>query len=271
MILRGPEKFQYPSRKEFQHLSEIMHQVRSVQHRDHLPMLASSIGSLVPHEFSACGTFDVSKKHFQIGHSSYGEEHTHLYETQGYRWDPAVHLLEATQNATVSSEDILDLQIPKTVINLKLDGGIKECLTIGVRGTLGVCTYFAFSNFDQRSMKKFETMMQILSPHLHLAYMRATSWVNYGQPGQAPLALTNREEEIMRWVADGKTNWEISVILRVSLNTVKFHLKNVYYKLGGVENRWAAISQWQNRSLDRTLPGTITPPDLSLEIKRTIR
>lgn len=89
-------------------------------------MLASSIGSLVPHEFSACGTFDVSKKHFKIGHSSYGEEHTHLYETQGYRWDPAVHLLEATRNATVSSEDLLDLQIPKAVINLQLDGGIKN-------------------------------------------------------------------------------------------------------------------------------------------------
>jgi DNA-binding CsgD family transcriptional regulator len=179
--------------------------------------------------------------------------------------------LEATQNATVSSEDLLDLQIPKTVINLKLDGGIKECLTIGVRGTLGLCTYFAFSNFDKRSMNKFETMMQILSPHLHLAYMRATSWVNYGQPGQAPLALTNREEEIMRWVADGKTNWEISVILRVSLNTVKFHLKNVYYKLGGVENRWAAISQWQNRSRDLTLPAATSYRDFSPKIKRPVR
>ena len=271
MILRGPEKFQYPSRKEFQHLSEIMHQVRSVQHRDHLPMLASSIGSLVPHEFSACGTFDVSKKHFQIGHSSYGEEHTHLYETQGYRWDPAVHLLEATRNATVSSEDLLDLQIPKAVINLKLDGGIKECLTIGVRGPLGLCTYFAFSNFDQRLMNKLETMMQILSPHLHLAYMRATSWVNYGQPGQAPLALTNREEEIMRWVAEGKTNWEISIILHVSLNTIKFHLKNVYQKLGGVENRWAAIAQWQNRSFDLTLLDTTARRDFSPKIKQAVR
>ena len=271
MILRGLEKFQYPSRKEFQRLGEIMHQVRSVQRQDHLPFLAASVSSLVPHEFSACGTFDVPKKHFQIGHSSYGEEHTHLYETQGYRWDPAVHLLEATQNATVSSEDILDLEIPKAVITLKLDGGIKECLTIGVRGALGQCTYFAFSNFDQRLMNKFETMMQILSPHLHLAYMRATSWANYGQPGQKQLALTNREEEIMRWVAEGKTNWEISIILHVSLNTIKFHLKNVYHKLGGVENRWTAIAQWQNRSFDLTLPDTITPRDLSPKIKRTVR
>jgi len=270
VILRGPEIFQYPSRKEFQHLGEIMRQVRSVQHRDHLPMLAASISSLVPHEFSASGTFDVSKKDFRIGHSSYGEEHTHLYETQGYRWDPAIHLLQATQIGTVSSEDLLDMEIPKEVVNLKLDGGIKECLTIGVRGVLGMCTYFAFSNFDQRQMDKFGTMMQILGPHFHLAYMRATSWANHGQPSQNQLSLTDREEEIMRWVAEGKTNWEISIILHLSLNTIKFHLKNVYQKLGGVENRWAAVAQWQSLSSNVVPSPLPTRQETSRKTKRPL-
>lgn len=223
-----------------------MYQVRSVQHRDQLSRLAASISSLVPHQFSASGTFDVSKKDFRIGHSSYGEEHTHLYETQGYIWDPTIQLLRMTQIGTVSSEDCVDMEIPKEVVNLKLDAGIKECLTVGVRGVLGMCTYFAFSNFDQRLLNKFRTMMQILGPHLHLAYMRATSWTDHGQPSPRKAGFTNREEEIMCWVAEGKTNWEISMILHVSLNTIKFHLKNVYQKLGGVENRWAAVAQWQN-------------------------
>jgi DNA-binding CsgD family transcriptional regulator/Flp pilus assembly protein TadD len=54
-------------------------------------------------------------------------------------------------------------------------------------------------------------------------------------------ALTPREKQIIRWVAEGKTNREISIILGVSTRTVKFHLKRVYEKLGGVENRWAAV------------------------------
>ena len=58
----------------------------------------------------------------------------------------------------------------------------------------------------------------------------------------------------MRWVAEGKTNWEISVILHVSLNTVKFHLKNTYQKLGGVENRWSAVALWQGSSPELLLP-----------------
>ena len=95
-------------------------------------------------------------------------------------------------------------------------------------------------------MGKLRTMMQILGPHFHLAYMRANSLAeNTPLPAKA-VVLTHREEEIMRWVAEGKTNWEISIILHVSLNTIKFHLKNVYEKLGGVENRWAAVAQWQN-------------------------
>lgn len=246
MIFRGPESLQYPSRKEFQHLGEIMHQVRSVQNRDHLTLLASSINAFVPHEFSASGTFDLSRTDLRIGHSNYGSEHTHLYETQGYVYDPAIQLLQKTTIATVSSDDLLDQEIPKEVINLKLDAGIKECLTVGVRGVLGTCTYFAFSNFDRRLKDKLRTTMQILGPHLHLAYMRATSWADHGQVVSKSMALTDREAEIMRWVAEGKTNWEISVILHVSLNTVKFHLKNVYQKLGGVENRWAAVAQWQH-------------------------
>lgn len=87
--------------------------------------------------------------------------------------------------------------------------------------------------------------MQILGPHFHLAYLRATT-PEPATSSQPRASLTPREEEIMKWVAEGKTNWEISIILKVSLNTVKFHLKNVYQKLGGVENRWSAIAQWQN-------------------------
>jgi LuxR family quorum-sensing system transcriptional regulator CciR len=77
--------------------------------------------------------------------------------------------------------------------------------------------------------------------------MRATTWSEGHCSPEKKVELTARETEIMRWVAEGKTNWEISIILHVSLNTVKFHLKNIYQKLGGVENRWSAVAQWQCR------------------------
>ncbi len=254
MIFRGPESLQYPSRKEFQHLGEIMHQVRSVQSRDQLPMLTSAMSSLIPYQFSACGAFNVQQKAFQIVQTNYNSELHELYVTQGFVSDPAIQLLQRTGINMVSSEDSPELIVPREVTNLKLDFGIKSCLSIGVRGVLGLCTWFVYSNFDQKALWKLRTMMQILAPHFHLAYMRATTWSEGNRTPEKKIELTAREEEIMRWVAEGKTNWEISVILNVSLNTIKFHLKNIYQKLGGVENRWSAVAQWQCNSSGLLLP-----------------
>ena len=131
-------------------MGEVMERVRRIQDRAQLPDLAAAVASLVPHRFSANGSFHIQKRAMEIGHSTYGDEHTHLYATQGYVTDPAIQLLQKTHIGTVSSEDCLDMPIPREVINLKLDAGIKTCLTVGVRGVLGLCTYYAFSNFDQR-------------------------------------------------------------------------------------------------------------------------
>lgn len=259
MILRGPESLQYPSRKEFRHLGEIMHQVRSVQHREQLPSLASAVSPLIPHQFAACGAYNIHKRSLHVAYTSFNAELNALYVSQGYVSDPSIQLLERTRMGTVSSEDSPDLIVPREVTGLKLDFGVKTCLSVGVRGVLGLCTYYALSNFDQRQIWKLRSMMQILAPHFHLAYMRATTWSEGDHPVPRRIDLTAREEEIMRWVAEGKTNWEISVILHVSLNTIKFHLKNIYQKLGGVENRWSAVAQWQYTSSGMSFPETPKP------------
>ena len=53
------------------------------------------------------------------------------------------------------------------------------------------------------------------------------------------LELTEREAEVLYWVAQGKTSPEISIILGMALKTVKKHLQRVYEKLG-VETRTGA-------------------------------
>ena len=53
------------------------------------------------------------------------------------------------------------------------------------------------------------------------------------------LGLTEREAEVLYWVAQGKTSPEIAIILGAALKTVKKHLQRVYEKLG-VETRTAA-------------------------------
>jgi len=54
--------------------------------------------------------------------------------------------------------------------------------------------------------------------------------------------LTPREAEVLLWVAQGKSNAEISVILGAAEATIKKHLQSIFEKLG-VDNRNAAAMQ----------------------------
>lgn len=53
------------------------------------------------------------------------------------------------------------------------------------------------------------------------------------------LGLTPRESEVLFWVAQGKANAEIALILEASAGTIRKHLEHIFEKLG-VENRGAA-------------------------------
>jgi DNA-binding CsgD family transcriptional regulator len=57
------------------------------------------------------------------------------------------------------------------------------------------------------------------------------------------LGLTAREQQILAWVARGKTNPEIAETLWISPSTVRKHLENVYAKLG-VRTRTAAAARF---------------------------
>ena len=53
--------------------------------------------------------------------------------------------------------------------------------------------------------------------------------------------LTLREREVMHWVSQGKSNWEVAQLLGCGEQTVKKHRQRIYRKLG-VENRMTAAN-----------------------------
>lgn len=62
------------------------------------------------------------------------------------------------------------------------------------------------------------------------------------EPLQRQFKLTAREAEVLLWVAQGKSNGDIAMILGMSEKTVKQHLGSVFQKIG-VEGRNAAALQ----------------------------
>jgi DNA-binding CsgD family transcriptional regulator len=55
------------------------------------------------------------------------------------------------------------------------------------------------------------------------------------------MGLTERETEVLAWVAEGKSNSDVGTILGISSVTVKKHLEHIFQKMG-VETRTAAVA-----------------------------
>ncbi|GAA1481898.1 two-component system response regulator MnoR [Gordonia sinesedis] len=66
--------------------------------------------------------------------------------------------------------------------------------------------------------------------------------------GDGPEALTDREREVLRHLADGMSNKRIGQTLYISESTVKFHIRNIIRKLG-VTKRTDAVYIASKRGL----------------------
>ena len=85
-------------------------------------------------------------------------------------------------------------------------------------------------------------MLNLLRTHFNQAQRNAVLATARKAAGAKPLAaysLTPRETEIGHWIAGGKTNPEIAIILQANRRTVEKHMERILEKLG-VENRVAA-------------------------------
>ena len=72
----------------------------------------------------------------------------------------------------------------------------------------------------------------LIAPNITARLLEAFSDTRLGRPPVQPLEpLTTREEEILRTVAQGRTNSEIATDLHISLSTVKTHLTSIMTKL----------------------------------------
>jgi DNA-binding NarL/FixJ family response regulator len=79
--------------------------------------------------------------------------------------------------------------------------------------------------------------------------------------------LTNREEELVHWVAEGLTNTDISRQLNLSEHTVRNYLFRIFNKLG-VSNR-LELALYVIRQ-GKTLPTRVPQPSVPLEVNRRV-
>ena len=126
---------------------------------------------------------------------------------------------ERAQKNELSPEEV-------AVIDLNHQFGIRAGYSIGfsesssrARGGLGLCARAGLCQDDvdaiwEKSGREIEIMAK-------LAHLRITSMPF----ATARRALTDRQREVLEWVADGKTTADIATIMGLTLSTVEKHLR----------------------------------------------
>lgn len=70
------------------------------------------------------------------------------------------------------------------------------------------------------------------------------------RPGKSLPSLSEREIEVVREIARGRTNLEIGAELFISLSTVKSHVSTIQTKLGLRNRTEIAVWAWENRIVE---------------------
>ncbi len=159
-----------------------------------------------------------------------------LSGSQPFSWEKAI--ASHTQPGTAHQV--------KKLLELSADYGLKRGLAYGSRPTphSHEASYICLETGRAPFSRAHAEALRYALPHLHELLGRVCGIA----PDKMTSALSVRELEVMQWLKEGKTSWEIGVILSISERTVKFHIANCYAKLD-VTNRSQAIARAMRLSI----------------------
>lgn len=126
----------------------------------------------------------------------------------------------------------------KKLLDLKHSYDLQSGYSFSVHDKQTV-TMLSINDYDTPEIIRWQFILDRLMPHFNQAMARL---IAKGADVEDFPPLTGREVEVLSWLKDGKTSWEISVILEVSERTINFHVTNVKKKLNA-SNRMNAVAQ----------------------------
>jgi transcriptional regulator EpsA len=265
--------------EDFTRFYALVNEVLSVRrHVDLMKWLQGSLQHYLPHDIliAAWGDFHLGLIHYDVVSSMPG------VRTESAVAESIAPLLTGLFNRWIAQD-----RFPFS-INVGEDGftwdsvasqgpiadamvGMRSSLVHGMNDQRGRhdCLYVFFSKYPKRRRNE-SSALKLLLPYIDSALRQVDLLPHqYPVPNATKAAdasaeesdsvdngpLSDREAEIMKWVAMGKTNGEIGNILNVSSFTVKNHMQRIFKKLD-VFNRAQAVSTFKRNYNESDLAKT---------------
>lgn len=166
------------------------------------------------------------------------------YTRQGYMIiDPTIR--HCLQHVTPLSWDALSRDAAvRGFMAEAAEHGLKSGVSIPLHGRRGESAMLSLACDQDNAVRRqdlhqYLPLVQAVLPYYHEAALRLST---VGAEVNADVNLTAREKECLLWTAEGKTAWEIGVILGIAERTVVAHLEAAGKKLG-VVNRPHAVAR----------------------------
>lgn len=242
------EKF---SKKELTGILEIIHSSVVCRNETDVRMLMEKLRALVNGDYSICGIGKGGNEGVseppKVINGNYPDDWLRMYaESRLYLQDPIIWHNFQYPGAQLWDETyrLYAGRISPDFIDKATGFGLCHGVSGGFYDDrAGISTIVTCSGKGMRFGTRQKHIMSIISPHLHQALLRIY------RENNAPRAhkMSKRETEVIKWMMEGKTNWEIGVILNIGERTVKFHVQNIERKLNAVNKAHAiAIALDQN-------------------------
>jgi DNA-binding NarL/FixJ family response regulator len=157
---------------------------------------------------------------------------------------PVMDGIEATKAIRASMPDTEVIALTSVLEDAAVVGAIKA-------GAIGYLLKDTQSDELRRAIKAAAEGQVQLSPQAAARLMREVRTPEIAPPD----ALTERENDVLKLLAQGKANKEIARDLFIGEKTVKTHVSNILLKLGVQSRTQAALYAAQNGLAELSTPG----------------
>jgi len=117
--------------------------------------------------------------------------------------------------------------------------GLNNGISVPLHGAFGRVAVLSFASRATDSEPEVKLgRLNALASQFHVAF---TDLTKGARPLEMSVHLSRRERDCLMWTAQGKSSWDIGMILNISGNTVNFHVKNAMRKLGTTSRTVAVV------------------------------
>ncbi|MDB5792580.1 MAG: hypothetical protein JWQ80_2604 [Massilia sp.] len=200
-------------------------------------MVEGSFRSVLPHGSMLCGIGGVSRQGSHIRKIlsvDYPLEYFDPLTDEDGRLDsPLMKRWRETLEPQLFQSGRDDHLYPDDWVRLFNKYDLRNTIAHGVLDLGGVfSSFFIFSRIPGEVGAQQAFLMKLL-----------TTVDDYqGRLGKSKKALSERQRDILHWLEEGKTNWEIAKILDFSELNVKYHIDQIFLKLE-VRSRAHAVAR----------------------------